>query len=196
MTRERQYHYYLIYLTNEYFRKEFLYGVDYDPDQTLYAYTDDKKILRVFKMQRNMRVFHIKKVVFDREGVNAIAKEYQTLMLHLERGKTQMKDGSIHPFSVAMTNYEYNCAFSAAQFEFHTEIYRECDTQQNLEFAPMMIPEIRINLYRLGYWYFFDQEYDSSMNDMEDKRPFDGPSIDILSSFIHIYKDLLKGGNK
>ena len=78
MTRERQYHYYLIYLTNEYFRKEFLYGVDYDPDQTLYAYTDDKKILRVFKMQRNMRVFHIKKVVFDREGVNTIAKHHQT----------------------------------------------------------------------------------------------------------------------
>lgn len=196
---EKKYTYWLIYLIDEEAREKFLYPATYDKTSKLYAYTTDKKLMKLFAEQRNMKIFHIKKKEVDRGYVNFLAEVYPSLNLTTLDGKTMSETHELVKYKVAVTNYEFNMTFAEAGFMHHTEMSKTPNGVSHIEWAGILKPEYQYLLYKLGYLYFYDPDRHLKIQEkIGDRDPEDlpfienDPYIDQLVIFIKKYKDLLK----
>ena len=147
---EKKYTYWLIYLKDEEAREKFLYSMTYDKTSKLYAYTSDKKLMKLFAEQRNMKLFHIKKKIVDRRYVNFLAAEYPSLNLTTLDGKTMTETHELVKYKVAVTNFEFNMTFAETGFMQHTEMAKTPTGVSHIEWAGILKTEYQYLLYKLG----------------------------------------------
>lgn len=75
-------------------------------DDSLYAYTDDKKLAKRFKHERNMKLFTCKKVKLDKEGVKYLAEDVNDGILHLATLHTKDADGKTYDIKLVISKME------------------------------------------------------------------------------------------
>lgn len=177
-----------------------------DKNDLLYAYTDRKRLIRLFQKQRNMNLFQVKRQDISKEMVNYYAENWPHLFLIEKAGKTHETPSTMMPFRIALTNEEFNNVYSSCQFYLCTLINRELSKHKMLQ-PTMIIPEMRHLLFRIQYWNFVAPAFHSEAEliernhrlsevEADEELPFLEndvyPDIDFLLLFVRTFKDTLK----
>lgn len=200
-TSEHKYRYWFVYWKPELKEIE----VIHDKNDLLYAYTDNKHLIRLFQKQRNMKLFVVKKQYISKGLVNYYAEHWPQLFLIEKAGKTHETESTMMPFRVALTNVEFNSVYSSCQFYLCTLVNRELSEHKLLR-PVMLIPEMQYLLYQIQYWNFVAPDFHSEAELMERKHrattvdeyglPFSEhdiyPEIDFLMVFVRTFKNTLK----
>lgn len=106
MYEEKKYKYWFFYIKPEYLH---LVCTEED-DSLLYAYTDNKEISKLFKTQRDMNKFFIKKREINKDEVNYLAKYFTREYLIKKEIKTKSKGigSKIINYDLVITKTEDN----------------------------------------------------------------------------------------
>lgn len=151
----------------------------------LYAYTDDKKIAKKFKEERDNNQFHMVTMYPSKEEIHDIALEYKDLILSDKGLKFfNSKTGVSTPGSLVMTREEYLTVHRRAsslilqELPIHTWISPYIFKQKTFE-----------ALDTLGYVSFY-KEIESGYSEDEISVVADEVAI-----FIHYFGKTLKEGN-
>lgn len=75
---------------------------------TMYAYTDSKELANMFREQRDMEKFIVKKEELSRDQVNTLATDFNSYILEKHDGlcKVAGSDVELMPYSLALTRLE------------------------------------------------------------------------------------------
>lgn len=179
MTNEKTYTYWLMYLTDPDLHEKFFRG---KMSNNLYAYTDKKEHYKLWKSQRNSKIFEIKRKDLTVEEVHYLAENFQKKRLEIVEGETRGTD-AFRLFKVVMTAEERICITSNLAFNINTLIRREHAILETV--LEIIRPSYRFVLDRLCLSDFFD-----SSKEEPDYDTLSG--YDVFKEFIHTYKELLK----
>ena len=97
------------------------YGTDnYD----IYAFTDDKNISKRFKATRNMKIFFVKKIKLDRQGMNDLIRHHMVSELKMYEGIFIGNDYKIQSFELPLTLREKETCDSLSSLYANEYVYR------------------------------------------------------------------------
>ena len=179
MSMNERYKYWLIYLKS----------ADVDVELELYAYTDSKKYMKQFRLERNMKRFIIIEKLLTKEEIHTLADKYNRLYLMKFEGKTRVdaKD-YIRNFSIVITKEEHQNIISDCADVIMCKIFA------SVEYNPICFKEkylkaLEVSGYSSIYNYItvdFNSEEETSFDDItQEFEP------DYLSAFFNIYSELL-----
>lgn len=181
--------YYLMYLKEEY-KDDVVSNAD-EFDNYLYAYTDDKKVYKLFKEFRDETKFKIVSKEIDEKDINYLAKYHQKKILHIRDICTTRDGTSIDFLKMSMTDYEYE--YTNAEIAY--DIYNTFSVDIN----PLVFKkEIIYSLGKLGIFRFTNLLPFSNfcegvnLDDYTDISDYSKMAPDVLQKFIKLYKPLLK----
>lgn len=119
-------------MMNDEFDYWFFYLLEKNEDgliinQSLYAYTPDKKLAKEFKKYRNMDMFYVMKKSLHKNEVNSLAREYQNLILKRHQLETvDRKTGYELTSELVMSKEEILCVCNKANSLILKDIYIHC----------------------------------------------------------------------
>lgn len=179
MSMNERYKYWLIYLKS----------ADVDVELELYAYTDNKKYMKQFQLERNMKRFIVIKKFLTKEEVHMLAEHYNQLYLMKFEGKTRVdaKD-YIREFSIIVTKEEHQNIISVCADVIMCKIlaFVEYDPRY---FKEKYLKALAVSGYNSIYMYitgYSNYEEETSFDDVtQEFEP------DYLSAFFNIYSELL-----
>lgn len=177
------YKYWLIYIIPGDIQEEFFPDdnpyIDTNHPKYLYGYTDEKKLIKLWKKQRSKDLFIIKEKEINRDDVNFLARIFPRGKLTLLEGDTRGEENIYH-YKVPMTGMEYITISSNLAFYLSTLIYRKF--KDHVFPGEVFNPIIK---YALNVFCYDDVFYPND------------PDYDVLSEydyfkeFIHTYNKLL-----
>lgn len=163
-------------------------GIDDISVTNLYAYTDNKKIAKMFKKQRNLRFFRVEKKVLSREDIHFLASTHPDRILTFSHGITKIGINKTRKYTIAATRRELQLAQSNA-------------THMQLSIMPrlsgiidpnLLKPHYRILLAFIGYWYYVAPDYWEQLQLESDIFKTIDVEQDTLAHIIYLYGDLFK----
>ena len=185
MYNDKKYKYWFFYIKPEYHS---LVYTETD-DSLLYAYTDNKLYSQIFKNQRDMDKFFMKKFEISKEEVNYLAKNFIRGYLIKKDIKTKSKGigSKIIDYSLILTKAEDSILQSTISRILLVDIYKFAWLNPYI-----FNEEYLIALDKIGFRGRFDllstwKRTDTTVDKMgTDVQP------DYLSAFIHEFGSLLK----
>lgn len=163
-------------------------GIDDISVTNLYAYTDNKKIAKMFKKQRNLRFFRVEKKVLSREDIHFLASTHPDRILMFSHGITKIGINKTRKYTIAATRRELQLA--------------QCNaTHMQLSIMPrlsgiidpnLLKPHYRILLAFIGYWYYVAPDYWEQLQLESDIFKTIDVEQDTLAHIIYLYGDLFK----
>ena len=179
---ERLYTYWFIYLIPEYLQKKYITDLVQDDESMVYAYTDKKELLRLWKEQRNSKIFFIEKRKITKGMVNYLASNFPNEYLQPFEGKTRTEDGELRHYKLAITINERNGITGDAAFYIQTNLRRNRKWLPYIVYRPIIRSALNVLLYDLAI--FPDTVPDECYEIIDD--------YDFLYVFIRKYGPLLK----
>lgn len=191
---------YLIYLTDPDY-KIFQSSYYIDRPTMIYGITNDKKLIKQWKKERNMTLFHIEKIYMPNDEYEDLRYNNKNLELRYMEGITKNSRFQTRMYQIVVTEYEYNCVEAEASFTHFTLIRREITKMPEQIFTK----DFQLILYYVGYWYYTDVSYHEKLSKelkIDDKIPGGDllpfqeyktdPEIDLLAVFVKLYQKLLR----
>lgn len=179
MSMNERYKYWLIYLKS----------TDIDVDLELYAYTDRKKYMKQFRVERNMKRFVILEKHLTKEEVHTLADEYNQLYLMKFEGKTRVDSKDyIREFSIVITKEEHQNIISVCADVIMCKIFAAVEYDPRI-FKEKYLKALNVSGYTNIYKYItvdFNSEEETSFDDISQEF-----EPDYLSAFFNIYSELL-----
>lgn len=165
MYEEKKYKYWFFYIKPEYLHLVYTE----EDDSLLYAYTDNKEHAKLFKDQRDINKFFVKKLEISREEVNYLARYFTREYLIKKDIKTKTKGigSKVIDYTLILTKAEDNLLQTTAYKALMVDIYK----------------------YTWLNPYIFDDEYLSVLNKIGFKSRFD-----LISTWKRSDKEINKMG--
>ena len=182
-SEESTYTYWFIYLIPEYLQTKYITDLIEQEGPQLYAYTDKKELLHLWKEQRNQKIFLIKKKKITKADVHFITDMYRNQFLQVLEGKTRTIDGETRHYKLAVTIRERVSIETDTAFVMHTHIRRNRKWFPTVVYIPIVQAALGALLYDAE---IFPNETvpDECYEMLED--------YDYLFYFIRKYQPLLK----
>lgn len=193
-------HVYLIYLTDPDY-KTFQSSYYIDLPTMIYGITNDKRLIKKWKQERNMDLFHIEKIYMDHDEYEELMYNNANLELRYMEGVTKNSRFQRRTYQIVVTEYEHNCVEAEASFIHFTLIRREIKKTPE----QILTKEFQLILYYVGYWYYTHLSFHEKLSKelkIEDKVPGGDllpfqeyktdPEIDLLAVFVKLYQKLLR----
>lgn len=191
---------YMIYLRDPEY-KTFQSSYYADHSTMIYGITNQKKLIKKWKQERNMDLFRIKKIYMSNEEYEDMMYDNSNLELRYMEGKSKDSSFRTHTYQIVVTEYEHRCVEAESAFTHFTLIKREIVKIPN----KILTKQFRVILYYTGYWYYADPAYHDKLSkelNIDDKVPGgdllpfqeykSDPEIDLLAVFVKLYKKLLR----
>lgn len=163
-------------------------GIDDMSVTNLYAYTDNKKIAKMFKKQRNPRFFRVEKRVLSKEDIHFLASVYPDRILMFSNGITKIGINKTRKYTIAATRREI-------QLASYNATYMQLSIMPRLSgiIDPNLLkPHYRILLAFIGYWYYVAPDYWEQLQLESDIFKTIDVEQDNLAHIIYLYGDLFK----
>ena len=168
------------------YKYHLFYLIHNDDDVELYAYTDDKKIAKRFREERDMNKFIYKVHYCNNSDIRRLHDEYPSCNLAIAEGSTKKRgQGSKEmKISLVMTDNEYHSIIS----EYDSLI--NLDFQTFARYSPLIFKkEIKHALNYIDYYHWYEL-FEAGESDVGMDY-----EIDIFEAFMVYYGKLL-GGNE
>lgn len=144
---EPRYTYWFIYLIPEYLQIKYITDLIEQEGPQLYAYTDKKELIHLWKEQRNSKIFLIKKKKITKGDVHFITDNYRNYFLQLLEGKTRTTDGETRHYKLAVTIREKLSVETDTAFMMHTHIRRNRKWLPSYVYIPIIQEALSALLY-------------------------------------------------
>lgn len=166
------------------YKYHLFYLIHNDDDVELYAYTDDKKIAKRFKEERDMNKFICKVHYCNTTDIKRLHDEYPSCNLAIADGNTKERSQGSKKIkiSLVMTSDEYHSIIS----EYDSLI--NVDFQTFARYSPLIFKkEIKHALKYIDYYRWYEL-FEAGESDVG--MDYD---IDIFEAFMVCYGKLLGG---
>lgn len=185
MYNDKKYKYWFFYIKPEYLH---LVCTE-ESDSLLYAYTDNKEYAEIFKSQRDMNKFFIKKEKISKEEVNYLANNFMREYLIKKEINTKLKGigSKIIKYDLILTKAEESCIQASACKILMVDIYTRAWTN------PYIFDNEYLSiLENIGYVDRFNMMSTWKFKNNKDiNRIGENIQPDLLSTFIREYGFLL-----
>ena len=184
MYEDKKYKYWFFYIKPEY--QELVYTET--DDSLLYAYTDNKEYAKIFRNQRDMNKFFMKKIDISKEEVNYLALNFTREYIIKKDIKTKSRGvgSQIIDYSLIVTKAEDSLLQSTISKVLLVDIYRFAWLNPYI-----FTTEYLTSLDKIG----FKDKFDILSTWKRTDDPIDkiGKNVhpDYLSAFIHEFNSLL-----
>lgn len=176
-----EYTYWFIYLIPEYLQQKYDIGLTHE-SPVLYAYTDKKKLIQLWKKQRNPDIFMIEKRKITKGDVNYYTANFTDEYLQLLEGKTRTIEGELRTYKLAVSISERTSIIGEAAFHMHTLLRRNRVWLPYIVYTPLVQEALHALFYDVC---IFPETVPEDCYEMLD-------DYDLLYFFIKKYRPLLK----
>ena len=180
-SEETLYTYWFIYLIPEYLQQRYI--TDFIQEgPVLYAYSDKKNLIQLWKKQRDSDIFMIEKRKIEKHEVNYYADNFPNEYLQPLEGKTRTIDGELRTYKLAVTIAERSSIIGDAAFHMNTLLRRNRVWLPYIVFTPLVQEALHALFYDVC---IFPETVPEDCYEMVD-------DYDLLYFFIKKYGPLLK----